>query len=206
MKYWSSHGGLGVFGYPISEARTETNANDGKDYTVQYFERNRFEYHPENGNTPNDVLLGLLGAELTTLRTFPTAAPFPSTDTSIYFPETQHSLSEPFLSYWQKTGGLAIFGYPISEPFTEKSATDGKDYTVQYFQRNRFEYHPENQAPYDVLLGLLGHDALEIQDAANAWGTPVPGGQPIVLQQSGRLPSLQWASSSFKGQQLATEW
>ena len=86
MKYWNSHGGLGVFGYPISEARTETNASDGKDYTVQYFERNRFEYHPENGNTPNDVLLGLLGAELTALRTFPTAAPFTSTDTSIYFP------------------------------------------------------------------------------------------------------------------------
>jgi hypothetical protein len=180
MKYWSSHGGLGVFGYPISEARMETNANDGKDYTVQYFERNRFEYHPENGNTPNDVLLGLLGVELSTLRTFPTAQPFTSTNTSIYFPETQHSLSEPFLSYWQQTGGLAIFGYPISEPFTEKSTTDGKDYTVQYFQRNRFEYHPENQPPYDVLLGLLGHDALAIQDASMAWGTPVPGGQPVV--------------------------
>jgi hypothetical protein len=27
---------------------------------------------------------------------------------------------------------------------------------VQYFERARFEYHPENQPPYDVLLGLLG--------------------------------------------------
>jgi hypothetical protein len=28
---------------------------------VQYFERNRFEYHPENAGTPFEVLLGLLG-------------------------------------------------------------------------------------------------------------------------------------------------
>ena len=27
---------------------------------------------------------------------------------------------------------------------------------MQYFERNRFEYHPENQPPYNVLLGLLG--------------------------------------------------
>ncbi|HST05435.1 MAG TPA: hypothetical protein VLQ48_11985 [Chloroflexia bacterium] len=180
MKFWQANGALGVFGYPISEARTETNPNDGKDYTVQYFERNRFEYHPEHADTPNEVQLGLLGAELTSWRTFPTAEPFTSTDTAIYFPETQHSLSEPFLSYWVKTGGLGVFGYPISEQFTEKSATDGKNYTVQYFQRNRLEYHPENIAPYDVLLGLLGHDALEIEDASTAWGTPVPGGQPVV--------------------------
>jgi hypothetical protein len=33
-------------------------------------------------------------------------------------------------------------------------------YTVQYFERARFERHPENQAPYDVLLGLLGIEAL----------------------------------------------
>lgn len=180
MKFWNGNGGLEVFGYPISEARTETNANAGKDYVVQYFERNRFEYHPEHADTPNEVQLGLLGAELNTWRTFPTAEPFASTDTDVYFPETQHSLSEPFLSYWHNTGGLGVFGYPISEQFIEKSTTDGKNYTVQYFQRNRLEYHPENVAPYDILLGLLGHDALAIQDAATAWGTPVPGGQPVV--------------------------
>lgn len=28
---------------------------------------------------------------------------------------------------------------------------------MQWFERARFEYHPENQAPYDILLGLLGN-------------------------------------------------
>ena len=32
-------------------------------YTVQYFERARFEWHPENRGTPSEVLLGRLGAQ-----------------------------------------------------------------------------------------------------------------------------------------------
>jgi hypothetical protein len=48
---------------------------------------------------------------------------------------------------------LAIFGYPISEPIQENGLL------VQYFQRNRFEYHPQNaNSRFDVLLGLLGTD------------------------------------------------
>ena len=30
----------------------------------EYFERNRFEYHPEAAGTPYEVQLGLLGASL----------------------------------------------------------------------------------------------------------------------------------------------
>ncbi len=37
---------------------------------------------------------------------------------------------------------------------------DGKAYTVQYFERARFEWHPENPAPYDVLLGQFGRQIL----------------------------------------------
>ncbi|MGA7730700.1 MAG: hypothetical protein WCD37_05455 [Chloroflexia bacterium] len=180
VRYWDANGGLPIFGYPLSKARMEKNEADGKEYLVQYFERNRFEYHPEFADTSNEVLLGLLGAELTAWRNFEPGAPFENSADKVYFPETQHSLSEPFLSYWRDNGGLAIFGYPISELFGEKSDTDGKTYQVQYFQRNRFEYHPENQPPYHVLLGLLGRDVLEIQDVMTAWGTPVAGGQPVV--------------------------
>ena len=63
MKFWQANGGLAVFGYPLSEEFHETSPIDGKVYTVQYFERNRFEYHPEFAGTPNEVLLGLLGVD-----------------------------------------------------------------------------------------------------------------------------------------------
>jgi hypothetical protein len=160
-EYWKRHGGLWLFGYPLSEEYQEVSATDGKTYTVQYFERQRFEYHPEFAGTPNSVLLGLLGSYMVQGRTdggFGRITAFPSTSTRIYFEPTGHSLGGPFLTYWNQYGGLPIFGYPLSEEFQEVSATDSKTYTVQYFERARFESHPENAGtPNEVLLGLLGH-------------------------------------------------
>jgi hypothetical protein len=53
-----------TFGYPITEEFLEENPEDGKTYIVQYFERARFEYHPEYAGTHSEVLLGLLGNEM----------------------------------------------------------------------------------------------------------------------------------------------
>ncbi len=144
--YWEAHGGLAVFGYPISEEFTENG------HTVQYFERNRFEWHPEYRGTPYEVLLGRLGAQLAA-RPFPVAPPPPPGDPSArYFPETGHTLSGPFQAYWTARGRLPIFGYPISEPFEQGGRL------VQYFERNRFELHPELPPEYQVLPTRLGVD------------------------------------------------
>ena len=165
LRYWQAHGGLEIFGFPISEEFTEVSPIDGKPYTVQYFERNRFEYHPEHAGTDFEVLLGLLGNDVTRGRKFdPVLVPFQNTESRVYFPQTKHTLSQPFLRYWQEHGGLAIFGYPISEPMQEVSPSDGKTYIVQYFERNRFEYHPEYAGTeYEVLLGLLGSQIAKAQ-------------------------------------------
>ena len=154
-EYWHAQGGLLRFGYPLTEEFVERSPDDGRDYTVQYFERARFEWHPENA-PPFNVLLGRLG-----LRLRPLDPPVAALPGAAYFPETGHNLGGAFLAYWQQNGGLAVFGYPTSEEFTEVSPTDGRPYTVQYFERNRFEYHPENEGtPYNVLLGLLGRQEL----------------------------------------------
>jgi Tol biopolymer transport system component len=52
---------------------------------------------------------------------------------------------------------LALFGLPIS-PLQEEDI-EGQTYQVQWFERARFELHPENAPPFDVLLGLLGREA-----------------------------------------------
>ena len=72
------------------------------------------------------------------------------------FPETGKTVQGRFLAYWDSHGGLAQQGFPISSEMSERSDTDGRTYTVQYFERAVFELHPENQPPYDVLLSLLG--------------------------------------------------
>lgn len=82
----------------------------------------------------------------------------PGLSSCLYFPATGHRVSNGFLAYWEKFGGLVVFGYPISEEFHEKNLLDtGQVYTVQYFQRARFEWHPgSDPARYDVELGRLG--------------------------------------------------
>ena len=59
-------------------------------------------------------------------------------------------------------GGLAQFGFPLSQPVTEVSQDDGKPYLVQYFERQRLEYHPENAGTaYVILLGRLGAEQMK---------------------------------------------
>ncbi len=72
------------------------------------------------------------------------------------FPQTGHTVSGQFLTYWDGHGGLAQQGYPISEELQEKSDLNGQNYTVQYFERAVFEKHPENKPPFDTLLSQLG--------------------------------------------------
>lgn len=159
-RYWDTRGRLAVLGFPITEEFTAA-SSDGKLYRQQYFERARLEYHPEN-QPPNDVLVGLLGVWTTTGRTFATGKAGPNL--GLFFPQTGHNLGL-FKDWWQANGGLAIFGYPLSEETQERNAADGKTYTVQYFERNRLEYHPEYAGTErSVLLGLLGVEYLAKQN------------------------------------------
>ncbi|HUG15004.1 MAG TPA: cupin domain-containing protein [Thermomicrobiales bacterium] len=69
-----------------------------------------------------------------------------------FFLETKQSLCSGFQAYWDKYGGLAIFGYPISAEMK-----DANGVTVQWFERARFEWHPGAWPErYDVLLGRIG--------------------------------------------------
>jgi hypothetical protein len=103
----------------------------------------------------------------------------PPSDGATYFAETGHALRGVFKAYWQRHGGLPIFGFPTSEEFVEKGE-DGREYTVQYFERHRFELHPENAAPYDVLLSRLGDSILQL-NGRNWYEFPKGGPKPNCI-------------------------
>src|SRR4051812_35286168 len=67
-----------------------------------------------------------------------------------------HSVSGRFLQVWSSRGldqaNVYVNGLPITDRRSEISMTDGKTYDVQWFERARYEAHPDKQAPYDVLL------------------------------------------------------
>jgi uncharacterized protein YkwD len=167
--YWAAHGGVEAFGLPI----TETYRQDG--LTIQWFERARFERHPENKDTPFEIQLGQLGREVRTAD--PAVAPTGQKDAR-YFIETGHNIAL-FLNFWGGKGGMERFGLPLTEEQNEVNAADGKTYTVQYFERARLEYHPESKGtPGEVLLGLIGMERYNTikanNPAAAAAGKPVP--------------------------------
>jgi hypothetical protein len=167
-EFWEQNGGLPVFGFPIGPQKAED--IEGKTLQVQWFERNRLELHPENPR-PYDVLLGRLGADRLAQqgRDWNSFAKGGAVDGCRFFAETGHSVCGEILRAWRASGlefdgqagtseaeSLALFGLPLSSPQVEE--TPSGTYTVQWFERARFEIHPENAAPYNVLLGLLGNE------------------------------------------------
>ena len=160
---WDRLGGVAKLGYPVSEEVSEVNPLDGQTRKIQYFERAVLEYHAEFAGTPNAVMLADVGRWVTKGHDFATVAPFNNSANRAYFPQSGHSLKEAFLEYWQREGGVALFGYPISEELPEISQADGKVYTVQYFERARLEWHPTFAGtPKAVQLGLIGEQALNM--------------------------------------------
>lgn len=159
LEYFRDEGGLDIFGYPRSEFVYE----NGR--IVQYFQRARMEWHPERARD-SQISLSNLGE--TYLERFgipgnydeplppsrgaePPAIPA-SSDDCRYFDETGHHVCGPFLHFFGAKGGLEIFGFPLTEEFSDR-ARDGL--RVQYFQRTRMERPPHSSALGDVQLGLL---------------------------------------------------
>jgi Tol biopolymer transport system component len=85
------------------------------------------------------------------------------------FAEVTYCINDPFSGYWQQNGGLAVFGLPVTAARDEVNRDTGMVYQTQWLERNRFELHPENRAPYTVLLGRLGDDAL--RKAGRDWAS-----------------------------------
>src|SRR5262249_48649932 len=102
-----------------------------------------------------------------------------------FFPATGHNVCGDILKAWHASGlefdgkkgkseieNLALFGLPLSDTAIE-TLSDGKQYAVQWFERARFELHPENAPPSNVLLGRLGN-------GVRAGVPPMPTPAPAV--------------------------
>lgn len=190
LTFWEQNGSLPVFGYPLSAALPRAAGNGT--FLTQLFERNRLEVHPEN-RAPYDVLLGRLGADrLAQLGRDPAQLPRAPKPLAgcLWVAQTGHNICDQesglgFKTYWSSHGlhdpqlaayqqSVALWGLPLTEAQPE---TDGNGHTLltQWFERARFEYHPEMPRAYKVLLGRLGVET--------GGASPAPGGQTGIEGQ-----------------------
>jgi beta propeller repeat protein len=106
---------------------------------------------------------GQFSARLTAVRlvkALPTDPQDPPTVTDPdvrYFAETRHSVAGAIRQYWFLNGGVAVFGYPLSEAF-EEVGTDGVKRQVQYFERARLEANPAD--PKQIAVSRLGAELI----------------------------------------------
>lgn len=89
------------------------------------------------------------------------------------FSTTGYCISGEIRERWEGSGGLAVFGYPITPLQTEQ--IEGQSVQVQWFERARLELHPELSGPYRVQLGRVGVELLGRQGRSVEFN---PAGQP----------------------------
>ena len=99
------------------------------------------------------------------------------------FAETGQCINGQIRKVWEGQGGISIFGFPIAASTT--ITVDGHTVVAQLFERQRIEYHANNFAPYDILLGRIGADALTAQ--GRDWRT---------FPQSGIVPNCRYFATT----------
>jgi hypothetical protein len=164
LEYYWANGGIATYGFPISEFFREVNY-DGRIRYVQYFERTILELdlsRPRAEGDPPRIFSDLLGY---TTYIDPAAdqpvATFEPRPHATYFPETGHTLQHGFKNYWEANGGLVVFGYPISEEWSETTA-DGRKVVMQVFERARLEWWPDRVGTgTEITRGLLTVELLQ---------------------------------------------
>ena len=123
----------------------------------------------------------LLVISTTLLLALVPATPSISAADELCFPETGQCISGRFRAFWEQNGGLLVFGFPLTAASNEVNPDTGQEHLTQLFERIRFEHHPGNEAPYDILLGRLGDDRLRQQGIAWQAEPQASGAQPGCL-------------------------
>ena len=187
-KYNSVPDPFAIYGYPITEAYLDQTKNQ----LVQYFQKARFEMHPE-APPGQRVQLSLLGELL-----YEPGVPVPSgvrSPTCRTF-ENGFKVCYSLLDFYEKNGGEALFGLPISNLEYRYGLM------VQYFQYARFEFNYRNPLGQMVVLAHLGREYFTVIGENPRRLLPVPDGYTFqtILSLRVRAYPLR-AVTPLKGKQ-----
>ncbi len=142
LEFYNQHGGRRLLGDPISELFVA--GENGR--ALQYFQNVRLEY---DLGTRQIVVTPLGEWALAGLREL-VAAPTPVNSVVRTFPETQYTVQDEFLTFYNDHDGEILLGRPIS------GQLNVDDLRVQYFENGRLEWRPEAPTDLRVQLSPLG--------------------------------------------------
>lgn len=168
-----------VFGYPITDEFSDSTFGR----KMQYFQRARLELD-ETAQPGHQVIISDLG-RLVYERSNVEPAGLPTNTPACRPFTTSHgvfNICYAFLAFFNTHGGYRQFGYPISE-----YSIEGDQY-VQYFERARFEFHPELPASDWVRLTDIGRVQFDqsLQDPNLLKPSQRNNGMTAVLQMKPR--------------------
>ena len=107
------------------------------------------------------AIVSLSGGLRAPLPTDAVPPPLPGTPGVSYAAATHHTISGPFLAFYNRYGGLNLFGLPLTEPFYERGAL------VQYFERAALVQTAKG-VRLRPLGSLLGHTTAPVWSAPKA--------------------------------------
>ncbi len=155
----SERGRIEIWGYDIaSGARFHVGGAPGEVHEYANVNNGKIAWQFDPGS--GDDIYATTVADV--LPTRPQERTADDSDSYRFFDETQHPLETEFLSFWDGSGGLPVFGYPLTSEYGELNPDLGAPLRVQYLERQRFEHHSDLAGtPYEVLIGRLGFTAAE---------------------------------------------
>lgn len=170
-----------VYGYPITERIT---TDEG--LVVQYFQKARFELHPERPEG-QQIRLTPLGRVMREIVGPDTPFPFVKNPAICRMFESGFEVCYSFLAFFDQHGGATQFGQPISE------VEEREGRLVQYFEYARLEWHPDSVEAgltQEIQLTYLGRQYFDQLGEDPALLRPVAGsfGQDIVSVQVHAFP------------------
>jgi len=187
-KYNSAADPLQIYGFPFTDAFIANDESPVAGLKVQYFDKARFEFHPENAPGKQVVVspLGRYIFELEGIDSAPVSGA--SNPDCLYFPETEHQTCYAFYKFFAKNGGINQLGYPISEIISYNGQL------VQYFEKARLEWHPGYPSGKKVTLTNLGRIYFNIFEPKDQDLIAVPEA-PVLELKVHSFPKLAVASA-----------
>lgn len=157
--FYDSHGGAALLGAPISVELDENGV------ITQYFQNAKLVFYPQFPEGNQVVLAGLGDAYYGRKPCVPSISIEPN---ALYFSDC-HSVSPGFRVFFERQGGVAFFGYPISERYIFNG------WLAQNFERATIVWDGSKPAGYEFSLLPLG----ELACPASACGVAARSAIPL---------------------------